>query len=142
MVFFDAFEKLHTRLDSIGAGFTLEIVNVAVVLAGLAASIIFYLGVKDRDALATKAPGMFHVLERHGWFDDVYDWYVAQVQQRVCDILGALDLLVFKFTLGWGSGGFAGLAGSLLRRAQVGSIHAYVYWFLAGVILFWAFAIH
>jgi len=35
----------------------------------------------------------------------------------------------------------AGLTGALLRRAQVGSIHAYVYWFLAGVILFWAFAV-
>jgi NADH-quinone oxidoreductase subunit L len=141
-VFVEAVEKLHTQVESIGVGHTLEIINVAVVLAGLAASIIFYLGVKDRDALAAKAPGVFHVLERHGWFDDVYDWYVAHVQQRVCDILGALDLLVCKFALGWGSGGFAGLTGALLRRLQVGSIHAYVYWFLAGVILFWAFAIH
>jgi NADH-quinone oxidoreductase subunit L len=142
VVFLDAFEKLNARIESTGAGHTLEIINVIVVLAGLVASFIFYRTVRERDALAANAPGVFHVLERHGWFDDVYDWYVAHVQQRVCDILGALDLLVCKFALGWGSGGFAGLMGAGLRRMQVGSIHAYVYWFLAGVILFWAFAIH
>jgi NADH-quinone oxidoreductase subunit L len=142
VVFLDAVAKISEHIESAGVGHALEIINVGVVLAGLAASIIFYLGVKDRDALAAKAPGVFRVLERHGWFDDVYDWYIGHVQQRICDILGALDLLVFKFALGWGSGGFAGLSGSLLRRLQVGSIHAYVYWFLAGVILFWAFAIH
>jgi len=141
VVFLDAFEKLHASVEATGAAFAVEAINLGVVLAGLAASIIFYLGFEKGDALAVKAPRLFHVLERHGWFDDVYDWYIAHVQQRLCDILGALDLLVFKFTAGWGSGGLAGLTGSLLRRAQVGSIHAYVYWFLAGVILFWAFAV-
>ncbi len=141
VVFLGTVEKVRSAVEAAGVGHTLEIINLAVIAFGLVASYLFYRGVKERDALAASAPGVYHVLERHGWFDDLYDWYVAQVQQRICDILGALDLLLIKFLGGWGTGGAAGLTGALLRRAQVGSIHAYVYWFLAGVILFWAFAI-
>jgi len=142
VVFLRAFNDLHDALEQAGLAHGLEFVNLAVVAVGLIASFIYYGRAKTvGDPLAAKSPGVFHVLERHGWFDDVYDWYVVQVQQRICDILGALDLFIFKFCAGWGTGGAAGLSGSLLRRATVGSIHAYVYWFLAGVILFWALAV-
>jgi len=141
-VFVSAFSGLEHAIEEKGLGHTLEIVNVLVVLAGLFASYLYYgrsHGAIDR--LTVKHPDAFHVLERHGWFDDIYDWYVAQVQQRVCDILGALDVMAIKFAGGWGTAGATGFVGALLRRATVGSIHAYVYWFLAGVLLFWFFAV-
>jgi NADH-quinone oxidoreductase subunit L len=141
MVFLQSFNELHEAIEKTGLASILEVINVGIVLVGLVAAYLFYGRAPAGDALAAKSPGAFHILERHGWFDDVYDWYVAQVQQPVCDLVAAIDLLAFKLTLGWGSGGLAGLAGSVLRRLQVGSIHAYVYWFLAGVILFWALAI-
>ncbi len=141
VVFLGTVERVQQSVEKVGVGHTLEIINIAIIAAGLVLSYLFYRRVRERDALAVKSPLAYHILERHGWFDDIYDWYVAQVQQRVCDILGSLDLLLIKFLGGWGTGGMAGLTGALLRRAQVGSIHAYVYWFLAGVILFWAFAV-
>jgi len=140
VVFAEAFNNLHEAVEKSGAANILEAVNIAIAVAGLVVAYLFY-GRAQTDALAAKSPGAFHVLERHGWFDDIYDWYVAQVQQRVADIVGAVDLLLFKFTFGWGSGGLAGLTGSVLRRFQTGSIHSYVYWFLAGVILFWALSV-
>ena len=141
VVFLQTFNELHEAVEKTGFASVLEFINLGIALAGLAAAYLFYGRHPAGDALAAKSPAAFHVLERHGWFDDVYDWYVAKVQQPICDLVGAIDLLLFKFTFGWGSGGLTGLTGSVLRRLQTGSIHAYVYWFLAGVVLFWALAI-
>jgi NADH-quinone oxidoreductase subunit L len=141
-VFLSTYESLHHTIEEKGLGTPLEVIDILLVAAGLTAGYLFYGRSQIAgDPLAAKSPGGFRILERHGWFDDVYDWYVAQVQQRVCDILGALDVLVIKFGGGWGTAGLTGLGGALLRRATVGSIHAYVYWFLAGVLLFWFFAV-
>jgi len=140
-VFVSAFAGLSQTLEEKGLGHSLEITNILVILAGLFAAYVFYGRSQTAgDPLAAKSPRAFRTLERHGWFDDVYDWYVAHVQQRICDIAGALDVLVIKFAGGWGTAGATGLFGAALRRATVGSIHAYVYWFLAGVLLFWFFA--
>jgi len=141
VVFIEAFKNLHEALEKAGVASVLEFVNLGIAIAGLAFAYLFYGRNQTGDPLAQKSPGAFHVLERHGWFDDVYDWYVTQVQQRIADLVGAIDLLLFKFTFGWGSGGIASLTGSVLRRFQTGSIHTYVYWFLAGVILFWALSV-
>jgi NADH-quinone oxidoreductase subunit L len=140
-IFYKPYLDLNDAVEKAGLGHTLEIINFALVLAGFAAAYWFYGRAREQDPLAAKSPRLFHILERHGWFDDVYDWYVAQVQQRICDGLAVFDLLFVKLLGGWGTGASAGLTGSLLRRAQVGSIHAYVYWFLAGVLLFWAAAV-
>jgi len=141
VVFLETFKQVHEAAEKTGSGTMLELINLGLVLAGLATAYLFYGRNPNGDALAAKSPATFHVLERHGWFDDVYDWYVAQVQQPFCDLVGALDLLLFKFAFGWGTGGLTGLTGSVLRRLQTGSIHVYVYWFLAGVILFWALSV-
>ncbi len=142
-VFLGGFSALEHTLEEKGLGHGLEIINVIVVLAGLAASYAFYgRSAAAGDPLAAKSPGAFRVLERHGWFDDVYDWYVAHVQQHFCDVLAALDKLAIQFGGGQVcAGGLSGLTGALLRRATVGSIHAYVYWFLAGVCCYWFFAV-
>ena len=39
-----------------------------------------------------------------------------------------------------GFAGFAGLVGMGLKALHVGSLHQYVYWFIGGLALFWAFA--
>jgi NADH-quinone oxidoreductase subunit L len=111
-----------------------------VAIAGFALTYFFYGRAKDSDPLLAKAPRLFHVLERHGWFDDLYDWYVAKVQQRLCDVLAFFDQFFIRFICVQGSGAIAGLTGAALKRTQGGSLHAYVYWFLAGVVLFCAIA--
>ena len=39
-----------------------------------------------------------------------------------------------------GTAGFIGLIGIGARALHVGSLHAYVYWFLFGAALLWAYA--
>lgn len=39
-----------------------------------------------------------------------------------------------------GGAGFVGLVGYGARALFTGSLHTYVYWFLLGAALFWAFA--
>jgi len=138
--FMAAFTEVTESVEKAGVGHVLDIVSVVLALAGMIFTYFFYGKAGEKDPVAARMPGVFHVLERHGWFDDVYDWYVAKVQERVCDVLAIFDRIFIKFVCVRGSGGAAGLAGALLRRTQVGNIHAYVYWFLAGVLLYWAFA--
>ena len=140
-VFMESFDPISRGIEQANLGHPMEIVDVTLAVIAIVFTYYFYGRAKDGDPVAAKDPRVYHVLERHGWFDDFYDWYVAKVQQRICDILGLLDNLFIKLCCVWGTGGVAGLTGSLLKRSYVGDLHAYVYWFLAGVILFWAYAV-
>ncbi len=117
-----------------------EYISYACIIGGFAFCWFFYGRGAPEDRLQKSAPGIYHVLERHGWFDDLYDWYVAHVQQRFANILGVLDLLLISGLAVRGTASVAGLVGLVCRSLHVGSLHAYVYWFLLGVLIFWAFA--
>jgi NADH-quinone oxidoreductase subunit L len=139
-VFLPDYTSIHAAVEQAGAARVLEILPLVLALAGFAFAYVFYGRARDGDPVRARYPLLYAVLERHGWFDKVYDWYVAKVQQRACDVLAFLDLLLIRLLGGQGTGAAAGLTGSLLKRVNVGSLHAYVYWFLAGVLLFWACA--
>jgi NADH-quinone oxidoreductase subunit L len=140
-VFMTDFSAIEDGIRQANVSLPIEIVDVVLAVGFIVFTYYFYGRAKDGDPVAAKDPRLYHVLERHGWFDDFYDWYVLKVQQRVCDILGILDNLLIKLCCVWGTGGVAGLTGTLLKRSYVGDLHAYVYWFLAGVMLFWAYAV-
>jgi len=140
-VFIGDFNLIAKQVESSSLGHPLEILDIVLGVAAIIATYFFYGRARTGDPLAAKAPGVYHLLERHGWFDDFYDWYVAKVQQPVCEMFGSFDKLFIEFGCVWGTGLATGLTGSLLKRAYVGSLHAYVYWFFAGVILFWAYAV-
>lgn len=127
----EAAEADHIMLVGLG---------IFVMLAGFVISYLFYGKGTGEDKLQSKSPGLYHILNKHGWFDDVYDWYVAKVQQRIADIVGFLDLILISGIMVRGSAAIAGALGLLGRASHVGSIHGYVYWFLAGVVIFGAFA--
>jgi NADH-quinone oxidoreductase subunit L len=74
------------------------------------------------------------------FFDRVYGYYVAKVQQRFAMLLNVLDQILIA---GWVVRGGAGLVGYLGMGARLlygGKVHVYVYWFLLGVVLLWGFA--
>jgi len=118
-----------------------EWISYACIIGGFAFCWFFYGRGASQDRLQRQAPWLYSVFEKHGWFDDVYDWYVAKVQQRFCDFLGFLDLILISGLAVRGTAGVTGLVGLVCRSLHVGSLHAYVYWFLLGVILFGAFAL-
>ena len=67
----------------------------------------------------------------------MYNFYVANVQQRLARFLNLLDLLLIEGLLIRGSAGAISLLGMFARSLHVGNLHSYVYWFLAGMLLLW-----
>ena len=118
----------------------LLIVSLVAGLGGLAvAALVWGIG-SGEDRLAARLPAVARFLRSKLWFDEIYDGYVSKVQQRLADLLGFLDQVLISGLLVRGSAAVVGLVGMAARGTHRGSLHGYVYWFLAGVILFGAFA--
>jgi NADH-quinone oxidoreductase subunit L len=92
------------------------------------------------DFLQTRLPIVYHILEKRLYIDALYDWYVAKVQQRLALVLNYIDLIGISGIAVRGTAGVAGLVGLATRALHTGSLHSYVYWFLGGAVLLWAFA--
>ncbi len=109
-------------------------------IVGLAGSLFFYgLGAKT-DRLEQVAKPVYTFLKARLWFDEIYGFYVAKVQQRLAVLLSFLDVFLIKGIFVRGSAGLVGLVGLCSRSLHVGNLHGYVYWFLAGFLLLWALA--
>lgn len=124
-----ASEELHTRV---------LIVSVIVMVLGGGAAWLFYKP-SDMDTLEQKSTGLFNGLTAlKESFDVVYGYYVAKVQQRFAMLLNFLEQIFLAGLIIRGFSGFVGLLGLGARALHTGSLHAYVYWFLLGVVLLWA----
>jgi NADH-quinone oxidoreductase subunit L len=109
-------------------------------IVGLLAAFFFYKAGAKEDRLALKAPAVFRFLKARLWFDEIYGFYVAKVQDRIAALLSFLDVFLLKGLIVRGSAGLVALVGLGARSLHVGNVHAYIYWFLGGLLLFWAFA--
>jgi NADH-quinone oxidoreductase subunit L len=93
------------------------------------------------DSLEQKAPGVFAALVAlKNSFDRVYDYYVAKIQQRFAMLLNFLEQIFLAGVIIRGLAGLVGLVGLGARALHVGNLNAYVYWFLFGAVLLWAYA--
>ncbi len=133
------FTAIHAAVEAyhwplLAAGF-------AAMFIGFIVTFFFYGRSAAGDRLQAGSPLVYHVLAKHGWFDDLYDWYVAKVQQRFVDLLGFLDLILISGLAVRGTAGVVGLLGIFTRSLHTGSLHGYVYWFLGGLAIFAAFAL-
>lgn len=116
------------------------IVSVAVMVLGAGAALLLYKPAAT-DGLAARSPALFGLLSLcRGAFDDAYGWYVAKVQQRFALVLGFVERIFLSGLIIRGLAGIVGLAGLGARALHTGSLHAYVYWFLFGAAILWAFA--
>jgi NADH-quinone oxidoreductase subunit L len=109
-------------------------------VVGLFAAFFFYRPGAKEDRLAQQLPAVYNFLKARLWFDEIYGFYVSKIQDRFAAILGFLDIFLIKGLLVRGSAGLVALLGFGARALHVGNVHAYVYWFLGGLLLFWAFA--
>ncbi len=115
-------------------------VSLAVMLIGAGSAWLFY-KTAATDTLEEKSRGVFTGLTKlKESFDTVYDYYVAKVQQRFAMVLNFLEQIFLAGLIIRGLAGLVGLVGLGARALYVGSLHAYVYWFLLGLVLLWAFA--
>ena len=106
-------------------------------IIGLLAALFFYRVGASEDRLKKNFLPIFQFLHAKLWFDEIYNFYVANVQQRVARLLNFLDLLLIEGLLIRGSAGAISLLGMFARSVHVGNLHSYVYWFLAGMLLLW-----
>jgi NADH-quinone oxidoreductase subunit L len=125
-----------------GSEETLMLVISAVLsLGGLAiAWAVYYRPDKNVDTLERTTPSIFAFLRSKLYFDEVYLFYVKNVQQRVANVVAFLEQILIQGVLVRGSGGVATLVGIAARRSHTGSLNAYLYWFATGVIVFWLYA--
>ncbi len=113
-------------------GTTILIVSLAVMLVGAGTALWLYQS-GPKDSLAVKAPGVFtglHLLKTS--FDTGYDWFVAKVQQRFALLLKLVDDVLIAGVIVRGSALVAEALGGCARALHTGSLHTYVWWFLAG----------
>jgi NADH-quinone oxidoreductase subunit L len=114
--------------------------SIAVTSVG-AFTAYFYYQPSEKDTLAGKLPGLFGGLALlKASPDEIYNYYVAKMQQRFALVLNFLDQVFLGGVIVRGLAGFVGLIGLGARALYVGSLHAYVYWFLIGAALVWGFA--
>lgn len=106
----------------------------------LLAFIIYYRPKESRDTLERKVPALFGLASSKLWFDEIYSFYVRAIQQRFAEILAFLEQILIQGLAVRGAGGIASMFGSLTRATHTGNVQTYAFWFLAGVVLFWLFA--
>ncbi|CAA6679009.1 MULTISPECIES: NADH-quinone oxidoreductase subunit L [unclassified Lentimonas] len=133
-------ETLHHVAGYDAMHHTVLIWGSAAWIVGLLGSLVFYGKGATEDRLAKVCKPAYDFLKARLWFDEIYGFYVAKIQQRLAVLLSFLDIFLIKGVFVRGSAGLVGLVGACSRSLHVGNIHAYVYWFLGGIILLWAFA--
>ncbi|HEY9250951.1 MAG TPA: NADH-quinone oxidoreductase subunit L [Rariglobus sp.] len=138
-VYGHAFDGVWSQIPHAeGAG--VYVMSLVILLVGAGSAYAFYQPAAT-DTLKTKAPAVFGFLSvLKASPDGAYNWYVAKVQQRFALLLEFLEKIFLSGLIIRGLSGAVGLVGLGARALHTGSLHTYVYWFLAGAAILWAFA--
>lgn len=113
----------------------LKIGTVLLTLAGVAVSWFIY-GPNRRDMLRERGSFIYSALAAHGWFDELYSWYVAKVQQRIAIFLGTfVDLFLIELLCVRGAGAVCAVVGQGFKRMHDCSANSQSRWIVAGVIM-------
>ena len=119
---------------------TILLVSLAVMTIGAGSALFFYKSAAT-DTLEEKFRFGFSALK---WLKESFDWfynyYVAKVQQRFAMLLNFLEQIFLAGLIIRGLAGFVGVVSYGARALYTGSLHTYVFWFLLGAALLWAFA--
>ncbi len=138
---------LHFLIDQsvmhpVGGDYTLMLViSVACGVLGLALGYLVYFRMgAESDVVGRRLPGFHGFLRSRLFIDEIYGFYVRAIQQRVAEFLAFLDQILISGLLVRGSAGIAAILGVVARGSFTGSLHGYVYWLLAGMLLFSLYA--
>jgi NADH-quinone oxidoreductase subunit L len=137
-----AFSGVIDRIPHPAGGAMALVVGVALAtfVLGFVLAWLFYRPGAATDRLAETSPGLYGFLERKWYFDTVYEWYVANVQQRFAQLLSFLDQILIAGIAVRGTAGFLALFGLGAKAGYTGNLHGYVYWFFIGFLLLIAVA--
>jgi NADH-quinone oxidoreductase subunit L len=117
------------------------VTSLFVLVVGAGCALAFYT-TDGSDSLERQSPSVFGFLgSLRGVFDRAYDYYVAKVQQRAAIALNFVDIILLAgAVVRGGVAGVTEMVGFGVRSLHTGRISTYVYWFLGGVVVLWAFA--
>ncbi|HEY1764252.1 MAG TPA: NADH-quinone oxidoreductase subunit L [Opitutaceae bacterium] len=116
------------------------VTSLLVLVAGAGSALAFY-RTDGKDALALRLPGVFvGLVALKESFDRAYAWYVEKVQQRLAMALNFIDIVGISGVLVRGLAGVPENFGYWIRALHTGRLSHYVYWFLGGVAVLWAYA--
>jgi len=131
---------VHEGIKHMGDGTMFFILGIVTWAGGFAFSTFFYRVGANEDRLEKTAPALYIPAREKLWFDDIYTWYVTNVQDRLASLLHFFDMVLIGGLLVRGSAGVAALFGLVAKSVNFGNIQVYAYWFFGGLVLFWAFA--
>ena len=143
VAFVSDFLKSHTIwVEGVKGVHTFEIIATVLTLVGVCFAWIVYGKRNGVDAVEQNFPRVYSVLNKHGWFDDIYNWYVAKVQQRIAIFLSTfVDLLLIELLSVRGLGIICAVVGTGLKRMHECSANSQVKWIVAGVALIFVLVI-
>jgi len=132
----DAVKTRMAALTAIPNMHTLEIVALCLTIAGVVISYAIYGGSRGYDVVEKKMPSLYNALHAHGWFDNVYNYYVKKVQQRVATFLATfIDLFLIELLSVRGIGVVCGVIGMGVRKLHDCTANSQIKWMVAGVIM-------
>ena len=137
-----AFDGVFSQIpEAGGATHAIVLATSLVVLVAGAGTALAYYATDGGDTLERRSPGAFRFLGAlRSSFDTGYDFYVAEVQQRAALVLNFIDVVGLSGIVVRGLAGATEMFGFGIRALHTGRLSTYVYWFLGGVVVLWAFA--
>jgi NADH-quinone oxidoreductase subunit L len=110
--------------------------SLAVVAGGMGlAWLIYRQGASLAKRLASRLSWLYVALQHKYGFDDLYDWYVQQIQQRLfagfCQLFERFIIISLAVN---GTAGITKLFGRIIRRCQTGIVQSYVLVFFIGIV--------
>ncbi len=130
-----SYANLHGHLEKIPHMHAFEIGLGIATLVFLALSYLIYGKNRGIDPVEKRFPIIFGALKAHGWFDNVYDYYVAKVQQRFASLVNVLDLLLIHQVFVRGSAALAISLSEVFRRLHSRSTATYAKFMLLGIVV-------
>jgi len=137
-----AFEGVFAQIPE-AEGATHAIVlaaSIVVLVVGAGTALAFY-GNDGSDALERRSRAVFGFLVAlRTSFDTAYGCFVSRIQQRAAMILNFIDVVGLAGVVVRGLAGATEIVGFGVRALHTGRLSNYVYWFLGGVVVLWAYA--
>ena len=131
-----AFAVRTELLEKVSGIHTLETIALISTILGIVVAYVLYGRTKGYDVVEKKLPLLYDALNKHGWFDDIYNWYVAKVQQRIATFLATfVDLLLVELLIVRGLGIVSSVLGYGFKRMHDVSANSQVKWLVGGVIV-------
>ena len=122
----------------------IAVISLVAVALGIGLSwLIYSRRAISAQQLSQRFAPIYRVLTKRYYFDDVYNWYVDVIQQRI--IAAACAWFEQRIIIGFAVNGLALVvrtAGRVVRRVQTGRVQTYVQVFFAGVIVLLYIARH